>query len=331
MNTKPARSRHKPAVTDHSVRLAGGPVGVLLIHGLGGTPAEMLYVAHGLARAGHTVHVPQLAGHCRSVRDLSATCWQDWYGSVEREHRKLRDTCDTVVVGGLSMGAVLAIHHAASYPSDIAALALYAPCFWLDGWAMPWYSQLAALFPTKWVADQFSFAERDPWGVKDPRTREIVKQAMNSGDASQAGVLALPGGQVLELRRLVRMVKRQLPSVTQPALVVHPREDDHASLRNLEILQARMGGLTEAVVLDDSYHIVTIDKQRQLVVNRTAQFIDLLCRVPPLAHATDAIAATGSRNRRRDSHRPPSGALPSTKHRHVAAARGTASDPGSPR
>jgi carboxylesterase len=54
-------------IEDKSFRFAGGPMGFLLIHGLGGTPNEMRYIALGLARAGHTVHVPQLAGHCGAV------------------------------------------------------------------------------------------------------------------------------------------------------------------------------------------------------------------------------------------------------------------------
>lgn len=283
MNSVTSRSPDQPEVPDQSIRLPGGRVGVLLIHGLGGTPMEMAYVAYGLARAGHTVHVPRLAGHCRELSDLKASRWQDWYGSVEAEHRELRKVCDTVVVGGLSMGAVLALHHAANYRTEVSGLALYAPCFWLDGWSMPWYSAFIGLLPTKALADLFSFVERHPYGVKDERTREIVKQAMSSGDSSRAGVAALPGGQLMELHRLVRTVKQELPSIMQPTLVLHPREDDHASLRNLEYVQSRLGGRTEAVVLEDSFHIVTIDKQRQLVVNRTAQFIEALSRVrrPP--------------------------------------------------
>ena len=100
-------------VVDQSIRFAGGRVGFLLIHGLGGTPIEMRYVAQGLARAGHTVHVPQLAGHCGTANDLRATGWADWYATVEEEHRRLAAHCHTIVAGGLSMGAVMAIHHAA--------------------------------------------------------------------------------------------------------------------------------------------------------------------------------------------------------------------------
>ena len=71
-------------------------------------------------------------------------------------------------------------------------------------------------------------------------------------------------------------VQREIERVRQPALIIHPRNDDRASLRNLDYLQSHLGGLTSTVVLDDSYHIVTIDRQRQLVVSRTLEFASQL-------------------------------------------------------
>jgi carboxylesterase len=257
---------------DQSIRLPGGRLGFLLIHGLGGTPLEMRYVAQGLAHAGHTVHVPQLAGHCGSSDDLRATNWANWYATVEKEHDRLRERCDSIVVGGLSMGAILAIHHAARQPSSVSALTLYAPTLWLDGWGVPWYATLFSLVKMKWFADYFAFAERDPWGIKDQRLRALVEQAIRSGDSSRAGIAALPGSLMLELRWLVKRVKQEVATVQQPTLIVHPREDDRASLKNLHYLQSRLRGPTETVVLNDSYHIVTLDRQRQVVVARTVEF-----------------------------------------------------------
>ena len=265
-------------------------MGFLLIHGLGGTPIEMRYVAQGLARAGHTVRVPQLAGHCGSAEELKATTWQHWYETVEIEHGLLREMCDTIVVGGLSMGAILALHHAARHPRDVSALALYAPSLWLDGWGVPWYGQLFNIVTQKWLANMFPFAERHPWGIKDQRIRALVEQAISSGDSSRAGIAALPGGAMLELRWLVKQVRREVRQIRQPALIVHPREDDRASLRNLNFLQINLRGPIEAVVLDDSYHIVTLDRQRQLVVGRTLDFISQVARnVPPTVGEEDNL------------------------------------------
>src|SRR6478735_7623315 len=90
------RDRRTTRSMDQSIRLSGGRLGFLLIHGLGGTPLEMRYVAQGLYHAGHTVHVPQLAGHCGSSDDLKATRWADWYATVDREHDRLKTRCDTI-------------------------------------------------------------------------------------------------------------------------------------------------------------------------------------------------------------------------------------------
>ena len=130
--------------------------------------------------------------------------------------------------------------------------------------AFPGTATSSRLVTQKWLANVFPFAERDPWGIKDPRIRALVEQAISSGDSSRAGIAALPGSLMLELRWLVKQVKREVGQVQQPTLIVHPREDDRASLRNLEYLQTNLAGLIEAVVLDDSYHIVTLDRQRQL-------------------------------------------------------------------
>jgi carboxylesterase len=257
---------------DRSFILRGGRTGFLLIHGLGGTPVELRVVAAGLARAGFTVSCPQLAGHCSGYDDLRATGWRDWYGSVKDAHDRLSNECDVILTGGLSMGALLALQLAADRPGGVHGAALFAPTLWLDGWGIPWHARLFNLVHHKWVADLFGFAEREPYGVKDARVRSLVTAAIESGDSSQAGQLVTPGSSMLELRWLAQTVRRRLKSIRQPVLLLHPRHDDRASLDNTLYLQQRLGGRVETVVLDDSYHIITLDRQRQTVVERTAAF-----------------------------------------------------------
>ena len=259
--------------SDRSMHFSGGRTGVLLIHGLGGTPIEMRFIAIGLARAGYTVSCPQLAGHCGSAHDLKATRWQDWYASVEAAHDKLCEDCDTVIVGGLSMGALLALHLAAQRPDQVQGLALFAPTLRLDGWSIPWYARLFGLVGNKWVADLIDFVEREPFGIKDARVRGLINAALNSGDSSQAGQLRTPGRSMLELRWLTNAVSSLLGTITQPVLILHPREDDRASIGNAFCLQQKLAGRVEMVVLEDSYHIVTLDRQRHVVMERTSRFV----------------------------------------------------------
>src|SRR5262245_62881163 len=97
-------------IVDRSTFHKGGRTGVLLIHGLGGTPVEVRFVAQGLARAGFTVYCCQLAGHGGSPQQLSRSTWRQWYASAAAAHDRLRAECDVVLAGGLSTGALLALH-----------------------------------------------------------------------------------------------------------------------------------------------------------------------------------------------------------------------------
>ena len=144
--------------------------------------------------------------------------------------------------------------------------------------ACPGTASLFNLVRHRKTADLITFSERHPYGIKDPRVRALVMAAINSGDSSKAGQLSNPGRVMLEMRWLVDTVKRQLGGIRQPTLILHPREDDRASLRNAAYLQRSLGGMVETCVLDDSYHIVTVDRQRDLVVQRTAAFARSITR-----------------------------------------------------
>lgn len=274
---------------DHTYRLEGNKVGVLLLHGLCGTPTEMRFVANGIARAGYTVTCPQLAGHCGSMQDLAASTWSDWYASAGAALDEMRETCDTVIVGGLSTGAVLALLLAARRPRDVQGTLLLSPTLWLNGWVIPWYARLFKVVFCRRFADMFDFPDLHPHGIKDARIRDFICNALASGDSAQAGLPATPGSSVLEHRRLVKVMLTELGNITQPAMIVHPREDDYADLDNAWYLQRNLKGLVDMVVLDDSYHIVTVDRQRHVVVERAQQFVANVVRAIAAEAAKDGI------------------------------------------
>lgn len=263
-------------IKDLSTLYEGSRTGVLLIHGLGGTPVEMKTVAKRLNAVGHTVLCCQLTGHCGTEADLAETHWQDWYASAETALARLEERCDTIVVGGLSMGGLLATRLAAAEPERVKGVVILAPTLWYDGWAMPWYAVLLKLlrpYISLPFLKHWSFAEREPYGIKDERVRKIILQAMTSGDSTLAGVFGTPAHALRELWRLTEALTPELPKVRQRALVVQAREDDIASIRNAQYLQRHLGGTVETLILDDSYHLVTVDQQRHLVNDRVVSFV----------------------------------------------------------
>jgi carboxylesterase len=263
-----------PASTDRAILHEGGDTGVLLIHGLGGTPVEMRFVAQGLARAGFTVYCCQLAGHCGTPDELRRSHRDEWRASVLAAHDLLSRRCSTVLAGGLSMGALLALDLAHTRPADVHGLLLLAPSLRLDGWAMPWTSRhiLPHVRPLPFWRSNIYLKEREPYGLKDERIRALVVKTMLSGDSSTAGVFSTPLHSFAHFNAISADVRRKLPDVRTPTLILHPREDDMASLDNALTIQRRLAGPVELVVLDDSYHIITLDRQRNVVVDRAIAF-----------------------------------------------------------
>jgi carboxylesterase len=263
--------------------------GVLLVHGLTGTPLEMRMLAIGLNNAGFTVHGVQLAGHCGTLEDLLATRWQDWNASVSRAAEMLGREVDHLFVGGLSMGAMLALKCAADMPRLVRGVGVYGVTFRYDGWAVPWLARLTFMLPLVkrlGLARNKVFMETEPFGLMDERLRAQISAAMQGGDSSVAGLPGNPWHSLAELYLLSRVVRRQLHEVTQPCLVAHAVNDDISSLRNARLVQHGVRGPVEMLLLENSYHMITIDKERRLLARKSAEFFASIDA--PAAAATGA-------------------------------------------
>lgn len=259
--------------TDNSFFHAGNRIGVLLIHGLSGTPTEMKFVGKGLARAGYTVYGMQLAGHCGTEADLLKTGWRDWVASVDAAYDWLRERVDTVIVGGLSMGALLSIDLAARRPDACAGLLLYSTTIFYDGWNINRFQWLLPLLLKLPFRDWYRFDEEFPYGIKDERLRRRVVTQMQSGDSAAAGLPGLSAPSLRQLRELIALVKKEVPQVRAPALILHSSDDDITGVSNALFLQNKLAGPRRTVLLDDCYHMITVDRQRDLVVRLSADFI----------------------------------------------------------
>lgn len=256
--------------------LAGGRTGVLLIHGLTGTPNEMRWVGQGLNRAGFTVYGMQLAGHCGTEDDLLNTHWRDWYQSVCDAADKLRASVDHLFVAGLSMGAILALKIAVDRPDEIDGLGIYGINFFYDGWSIPrlsqWMTRLLPLAKPLGIGRKRRFMEMPPYGIKDDRIRKFIFMKMSEGDSAAAGLIGNPWHSLADMYELSRIVRRELPLVKVPCLIIHAANDDIASVKNAQLVVERVSAPTELVLLEDSYHMITLDRERDVVIKRSAEF-----------------------------------------------------------
>ncbi len=267
---------------DRSFRVRGeGRRGVLLLHGLTGAPAEMKAVGRVLHRQGFDLYAPMLAGHGGTEADLLKTDWRDWVASARAAYLRFAQEVDEVYVAGICAGGEIGLELAAEFP-EIRGAAVYSVLFEYDGWNMPKITMGARVIQA--VANlpllrRLSFVQPSPFGLKDERLRTLAAQALQS--MIPGALERMPLGCMYQLYRLARHVEQVAPTIRCPVLIVHAREDDLADLRNAHRLRAALGGPSELVVLEDSYHMVHVDKEHVRVGELTAA---LFTAAPATAH-----------------------------------------------
>jgi carboxylesterase len=240
-----------------------------------------------------------LPGMTNGTDVLSLSRWQDWYAEVESAFDELAATCDTVFVGGLSAGSILAVRLACRRQDRIAGVLALAPTLWPNGWAIPRAFNLFRLVTTRWFSRLFRFEQRAPYGIKDERLRKMMMEAYSADNRSLGQVYARSGVTVLEFLRLVGAVKREAGQMRLPMFVAHPREDDQSHLDNALHLQRMVAGPVDSIILDDSYHVITVDRQRDIVVERSLEFIQRVEKRAALQRQPAAVAeAIADRNER---------------------------------
>jgi carboxylesterase len=254
----------------------------------------MRFVGKGLNRAGFTVYGMQLAGHCGVEADLLKTGWRDWTRSVREGADRLRREVDHLFVAGLSMGSVLALNLAIERPQWVDGLGLYGSTLFYDGWTIPRMARLSFMLPLVCGMGLFKkrrFMESFPYGIKDERVRMRIAGAMFEGQSEAAGLPGNPWPSLAEFHKLVWHVRPRLQEVRAPALIMHAADDDIASVRNVRVIERRVTGPTETVLLNDSYHMITVDGERDKVIARSADFFTRILSDSPMRLSRVRIAA----------------------------------------
>lgn len=248
---------------------------VLLLHGLCANPLELQPVARALYRAGYTVHSPLLRGMGVDAQGLRegwrASDCEAWVDEAEAHVSGLLARHERVAVGGLCLGAVLAL--ALAQRCALNGLLLISPTLFFDGWNVSRWRRLLPLAYLPGLRDRMSFAERPPYGIKNPRLQAWIGQAMASDGLCAVGAARLPAAGLYQAERLIRQVKPGLPHVQAPALVMHATEDDVASPRSAHLLQTQLGREPEMAWFHDSYHMLTLDNERTAVCDRALRFV----------------------------------------------------------
>ena len=255
----------------------GSGVAVLLLHGLCGNPLELQSLTRRLQRCGHSVSVPFINGYGVWQDRHQVTPYESWVEDVRKQVEILRTNHERVLLGGICIGANLAMALASQPHCGVDGLILISPTLFFDGWNVPRsriFLPLAYYTPLRYW---YRFRERAPFGVKNLRLRAWIAEMMQRESTSPAGAAYLPATSLYQSHRLIRLVKRGLPSVTVPALILHAVEDDVSSPKNAHFIAQCIGSKDVNVHwFHDSFHMLTLDNEREQVADEVIRFLNRL-------------------------------------------------------
>jgi carboxylesterase len=250
---------------------------VLLLHGLCSSTLEVRLFARTLRAHGFHVVTPTLPGYSAvdagKGGDDTPPDFRRWIKDTCAELDALTAEYDEVSLCGVSLGATLALAVAAEVPEQPCGLSLISTTLFFDGWNVSRWRFLLPLAYYTPLGHLYRYRETPPYGVQNERVRAWIAAELVRGSLSSAGASTIPTASLKEADRLIRQVKRTLGKVLAPTLMIHAQEDDVASLGNVDYVRSRIGAsMFREIVVSDSYHMITLDNDRELAAQKTAQF-----------------------------------------------------------
>lgn len=230
---------------------SGDDTGVLVIHGFTGNTQSMYDVGKQLGEAGFTVYAPRLTGHGTAPEDLEKASYQDWIQTVESGLAKLQETCSTIVVLGLSMGGTLTLYLAEQHP------------------------QLKGIIPIN-AAIEMSDMKKNYQALSQAGTRfvEGIGADIKKPGVEESAYTKTPVASMGELITLAENVRANLSSIKTPALIFSSREDHVVPPENSqEIYHSILSENKTIEVLENSYHVATLDHDKEWIAKKSIEFI----------------------------------------------------------
>jgi carboxylesterase len=230
---------------------AGGPHGALVLHGFTGCPQSMRGLAQAFADAGFAVELPRLPGHGTSLEDMLTTGWEDWSGTAEASYQDLAGRCDKVVVAGLSMGGMLTVWLASRHPEIAGIVAINAV---VDPPAPSFIEMMRGILES---GTAIMPAVGDD--IADPDSTELAYDGM-------------PIAPLLTMVDAEQELFENLGNIACPVLIMTSPQDHVVPPGSSDVLAERVSGPVERVTLARSYHVATLDYDKDEIEARAVDF-----------------------------------------------------------
>lgn len=230
----------------------------LLIHGFTGSPSEMKPLAKYLANKGYGVSIPLLSGHGITPEEMSLTCWDDWYGSVESEYLRILNKYpqSKIIPIGLSMGGTLVLHLAYNY--CFLGIVTMCPGLYL-------HSKKAYLAPVIQYFKKFEL-KNATGNIKATGDNEVDNQFFYD---------KTPIRSVSSQLSMIRKVRKEIPLIKVPSLIIQSKKDRTVDPKGARKIHDAIGSqVRDLIWLEKSGHIITLGPERNFVFKEINHFLN---------------------------------------------------------
>lgn len=262
-----------------------GRTGIILVHGLTGTPVEMKPLEKHLSRLGFEVENVLLEGHGSNHHDMLRSTWIGWLDSVRHAVKKVLQRNDRVIICGLSMGALIGAAVAAEETS-VSGVVMLSPTLYYDGSGTNAGIQSfqivrnvtrALIKAVPAIGNNIFWEETPPYGIRDGRIQKQITrsiQTAKAGGSNEFGVFRTYFSSLCQMWNLVDHVRTAFSRVKCPVLVVSSFDDTLASINNATETYLNLESANKALfMLTGCDHVMTLDLQRNLVQRIVERFV----------------------------------------------------------
>jgi carboxylesterase len=191
--------------------------------------------------------------HGTVVEDLLHGTLRAWNRQISKEMRFLKKHCNKIFIGGSSFGGNLALIYASKNKVD-GILSYATPIFWRR-------ERILKTLAT--ITNQFKLFQKKKYRKED---LHIVSKKVH--------YQKLPLPTLFQVLRAATVTRRKLRKIKDPILIVQSTTDHIVDKRTAGHIYDNVSSKKKRLLwIDNSYHVVLVDKKRNMTFNETYEFI----------------------------------------------------------
>ncbi|MEK4581037.1 MULTISPECIES: alpha/beta fold hydrolase [Bacillus] len=232
----------------------GGDRAVLLLHGFTGNSADVRMLGRFLEKKGYTCHAPIYKGHGVPPEELVHTGPEDWWKDVMNAYQHLKDQgYEKIAAVGLSLGGVFSLKLAYTLPI-LGVVPMCAPMY----------------IKSEEIMYQGILAYAREYKKREQKSPERIEQEMFEFKQTPMNTLKA-------LQELIRDVRNNVDMIYAPTFVVQARHDEMINTDSANIIYNGVESTLKNIKwYEDSTHVITLDKERDVLHEDVYNFLEQL-------------------------------------------------------